>query len=134
MLSLSILIICCNFFLNRHIRDEFFFDSQGQLRSEIEYSSSFPLTIVFLAILLYELFVDLLHLVFCYRKGAYTCWAQSTGAEEFNYGSRIDHILSAGSCLHGEEIQKGHAFVACHVAECDILMQFQRWKPGNTPR
>lgn len=68
------------------------------------------------------------------RKGAYTCWAQSTGAEEFNYGSRIDHILSAGSCLHGEEIQKGHAFVACHVAECDILMQFQRWKPGNTPR
>ncbi|KAF3619079.1 DNA-(apurinic or apyrimidinic site) lyase 2 [Capsicum annuum] len=68
------------------------------------------------------------------REGAYTCWSQSTGAEEFNYGSRIDHILSAGSCLHGEEIQEGHDFVTCHVSECDILMQFQRWKPGNTPR
>lgn len=68
------------------------------------------------------------------RKGAYTCWSQSSGAEEFNFGSRIDHILSAGSCLHGEEIQEGHDFVTCHVAECDILMQFQRWKPGNTPR
>lgn len=68
------------------------------------------------------------------RKGAYTCWSQSTGAEEFNFGSRIDHILSAGSCFHGEEIQEGHDFVTCHVAECDILMQFQRWKPGNTPR
>lgn len=68
------------------------------------------------------------------RKGAYTCWSQSTGAEEFNYGSRIDHILSARSCLHGEETQEGHDFVTCNVAECDILMQFQRWKPGNTPR
>lgn len=68
------------------------------------------------------------------RKGAYTCWSQSTGAEEFNYGSRIDHILSARSCLHGEEIQEGHDFVTCNVAECDILMKFQRWKPGNTPR
>ncbi|KAF3624181.1 DNA-(apurinic or apyrimidinic site) lyase 2 [Capsicum annuum] len=68
------------------------------------------------------------------REGAYTCWSQSTGAEEFNYGSRIDHILSAGSCLHGEEIQEGHDFVTCHVSECDILMQFQRWKPRNTPR
>ncbi|CAN4116753.1 unnamed protein product [Withania somnifera] len=68
------------------------------------------------------------------RKGAYTCWSQSTGAEEFNFGSRIDHILSAGSCLHGEEIQEGHDFVTCHVADCDILMQFQRWKAGNTPR
>ncbi|XP_019253135.1 PREDICTED: DNA-(apurinic or apyrimidinic site) lyase 2 isoform X2 [Nicotiana attenuata] len=67
------------------------------------------------------------------RKGAYTCWSQSTGAEEFNFGSRIDHILSAGSCLHGEENQEGHDFGTCHVAECDILMQFQRWKPGNTP-
>lgn len=72
--------------------------------------------------------------MFCYRKGAYTCWSQSTGAEEFNYGSRIDHILSARSCLHGEEIQEGHDFVTCNVAECDILMKFQRWKPGNTPR
>ncbi|XP_060188491.1 DNA-(apurinic or apyrimidinic site) endonuclease 2 isoform X1 [Lycium barbarum] len=68
------------------------------------------------------------------RNGAYTCWSQSTGAEEFNFGSRIDHILSAGSCLHDEENQEGHDFVTCHVAECDILMQFQRWKPGNTPR
>lgn len=34
------------------------------------------------------------------KSDAFTCWSQSTGAEVFNYGSRIDHILCAGSCLH----------------------------------
>lgn len=72
-------------------------------------------------------------LFFC-RRGAYTCWPQSTGAEEFNYGSRIDHILCAGSCLHQEHDQQGHSFIACHVKECDILTQYKRWKPGNSLR
>ena len=27
------------------------------------------------------------------REGAYTCFNQTVGAEEFSYGSRIDHIL-----------------------------------------
>ncbi|KAL9142171.1 hypothetical protein ABFS82_14G151400 [Erythranthe guttata] len=67
------------------------------------------------------------------RRDAYTCWATNSGAEEFNYGSRIDHILCAGPCLHKEE-NGGHSLVACHVEVCDILKQFQRWKPGNTPR
>ncbi|KAI3451441.1 hypothetical protein Pfo_008106 [Paulownia fortunei] len=67
------------------------------------------------------------------RKEAYTCWPTNSGAEEFNFGTRIDHILSAGPCLHKEESQ-GHSLVTCHVKECDILKQFKRWKPGNTPR
>ncbi|KAK6158712.1 hypothetical protein DH2020_006026 [Rehmannia glutinosa] len=67
------------------------------------------------------------------RREAYTCWPTNSGAEEFNFGTRIDHILSAGPCLHKEE-NKGHSFVTCHVKECDILRQFKRWKPGNTPR
>ncbi|KAF3440299.1 hypothetical protein FNV43_RR18583 [Rhamnella rubrinervis] len=68
------------------------------------------------------------------KREAYTCWPQNTGAEEFNYGSRIDHILCAGSCLHKEQDQQDHSFVACHVKECDILTQYKRWKPGNTLR
>ncbi|KAL2532408.1 DNA-(apurinic or apyrimidinic site) lyase 2 [Abeliophyllum distichum] len=68
------------------------------------------------------------------RRDAYTCWPTNSGAEEFNYGTRIDHILSAGPCFHGDENQGGHSFMSCHVKECDILLQFKRWKPGNTPR
>ncbi|GFQ05045.1 DNA-(apurinic or apyrimidinic site) lyase 2 [Phtheirospermum japonicum] len=67
------------------------------------------------------------------RGEAYTCWPTNSGAEEFNFGSRIDHILSAGPCLHKEENQ-GHSFVICHIKECDILKQFKRWKSDNTPR
>ena len=70
---------------------------------------------------------------FC-RRDAYTCWPQNTGAEEFNYGSRIDHILCAGSCLHQEHNQQGHNFFTCHINECDILTQYKRWKPGNSLR
>ncbi|KAL6551993.1 hypothetical protein OROGR_008147 [Orobanche gracilis] len=66
-------------------------------------------------------------------REVYTCWPTNSGAEEFNFGSRIDHILSAGPCLHKEE-NHGDSFVTCHVKECDILRQFKRWKPGNTPR
>ncbi|KAK6924489.1 Endonuclease/exonuclease/phosphatase [Dillenia turbinata] len=69
-----------------------------------------------------------------HRREAFTCWAVHNGAEEFNYGTRIDHILSAGSCLHLEDKVKSHNFFDCHVEECDILTQFKRWKPGNTPR
>lgn len=74
---------------------------------------------------------------FCFelynRREAYTCWPTNSGAEEFNFGTRIDHILGAGPCLHKEENQ-GHSLVTCHVKECDILEQFKRWKPGSIPR
>ncbi|GAB2279454.1 hypothetical protein Dimus_014093 [Dionaea muscipula] len=68
------------------------------------------------------------------RKDAYTCWPVHTGAEEFNYGSRIDHILACGLCLHEVHDQEGHNLMACHVKDCDIMTQFGRWKPGITPR
>ncbi|KAK8710444.1 hypothetical protein V6N13_145767 [Hibiscus sabdariffa] len=68
------------------------------------------------------------------RKDAFTCWPSNTGAEQFNYGTRIDHILSAGPCLHEEHDVEGHNLVTCHVKECDILTEYKRWKPGNTPR
>ncbi|KAA8547503.1 hypothetical protein F0562_003932 [Nyssa sinensis] len=68
------------------------------------------------------------------RRETYTHWRQDTGAEEFNYGSRIDHILSAGSCLHEEHDQQDHSFLTCHVKECDMLMQFKRRRPGSSPR
>ncbi|KAI3428942.1 uncharacterized protein J3R85_008966 [Psidium guajava] len=68
------------------------------------------------------------------RKDAYTCWPSNTGAEQFNFGSRIDHILCAGSCLHEDCDPQGHNLVACHVKDCDILTIYKRWKPGNAPR
>lgn len=68
------------------------------------------------------------------NREAYTCWPQHNGAELFNYGSRIDHILCAGSCLHEQNNQNTHDFVTCHVEECDIMTQFKRWKPGYKPR
>ncbi|KAL0726103.1 hypothetical protein Bca4012_022196 [Brassica carinata] len=67
------------------------------------------------------------------RKDAFTCWSSSSGAEQFNYGSRIDHILVAGSCLHEEGDQQGHSFLACHVKECDILTEYKRFKNENMP-
>ncbi|KAL0289995.1 UNVERIFIED_CONTAM: DNA-(apurinic or apyrimidinic site) lyase 2 [Sesamum angustifolium] len=67
------------------------------------------------------------------EREAYTCWPTNSGAVEFNFGTRIDHILSAGPCLHKEE-NLGCNIVTCHVKECDILEQFKRWKPGDTPR
>ncbi|KAF8101122.1 hypothetical protein N665_0210s0057 [Sinapis alba] len=67
------------------------------------------------------------------RKDAFTCWSSSSGAEQFNYGSRIDHILVAGSCLHEEGDQQGHSFLACHVKECDILTEYKRFKNETIP-
>ncbi|XP_044470054.1 DNA-(apurinic or apyrimidinic site) endonuclease 2 isoform X2 [Mangifera indica] len=66
------------------------------------------------------------------RRDAYTCWPSNTGAEQFNYGTRIDHILCGGPCLHEKHDLEGHNFVTCHVKECDILVEYKRWKPGNT--
>ncbi|CAN8229183.1 unnamed protein product [Cochlearia groenlandica] len=65
------------------------------------------------------------------RKDAFTCWSSSSGAEQFNYGSRIDHILVAGSCLHQDDDDQAHSFLACHVKECDILTDYKRFKNEN---
>lgn len=68
------------------------------------------------------------------RNDAFTCWSSSSGAEQFNYGSRIDHILVAGPCLHEEgDDQQGHSFLACHVKECDILTEYKRFKNETMP-
>ncbi|GLT82644.1 hypothetical protein SLE2022_010030 [Rubroshorea leprosula] len=79
-------------------------------------------------------FVDVFRAIHPQRREAYTCWPSNTGAEQFNYGTRIDHILYAGSCLHQEDDLKGHNFISCHVKECDILTEYKRWKPGDAPR
>ncbi|XP_061354902.1 DNA-(apurinic or apyrimidinic site) endonuclease 2 isoform X3 [Gastrolobium bilobum] len=68
------------------------------------------------------------------KREAYTCWPQNTGAEVFNFGSRIDHILCAGSCLHESDDLQCHSFIRCHVKECDILTQYKRCKPESTLR
>ncbi|RDX86562.1 DNA-(apurinic or apyrimidinic site) lyase 2, partial [Mucuna pruriens] len=65
-------------------------------------------------------------------REAYTCWSQNTGAEIFNFGSRIDHILFSGSCLHKSDDLQCHSFIRCHVKECDILTQYKRCKPEST--
>ena len=69
-----------------------------------------------------------------YRKKAYTCFSARVGAEEFDYGSRIEHILIAGQCLHKEHDLEGHNFLFCHAEECDIMIQFKRGKSENTPK
>lgn len=66
------------------------------------------------------------------KMDAYTCWSQSSGAEVFNYGSRIDHVLCAGSCLHKSDDLQSHSFIGCHVKECEILSQYKRFKPEST--
>ncbi|KAK7360190.1 hypothetical protein VNO77_02172 [Canavalia gladiata] len=65
------------------------------------------------------------------RREAYTCWPQNTGAEVFNFGSRIDHIMCAGSCLHESDDRQCHSFLRCHVKECDIMTQYKRCKPES---
>nr|XP_009382722.1 PREDICTED: DNA-(apurinic or apyrimidinic site) lyase 2 isoform X1 [Musa acuminata subsp. malaccensis]XP_018675749.1 PREDICTED: DNA-(apurinic or apyrimidinic site) lyase 2 isoform X1 [Musa acuminata subsp. malaccensis]XP_018675750.1 PREDICTED: DNA-(apurinic or apyrimidinic site) lyase 2 isoform X1 [Musa acuminata subsp. malaccensis] len=68
------------------------------------------------------------------RKEAYTCFSPRVGAEEFNYGSRIDHILIAGPCLHQQHDTEDHYFLYCHVEACDIMSQFRRGNSGNAPK
>ena len=78
-------------------------------------------------------------LLWC-RKEAYTCWSQASGAEEFNYGTRIDLIIAAGTCDHqtlagsSGEIEGTHSFAECEVEDCDILGQFKRFKADSLPR
>ncbi|KAJ3692787.1 hypothetical protein LUZ60_011882 [Juncus effusus] len=75
-------------------------------------------------------FIDAFRSKHPHREGAYTCFSQRTGAEEFNYGSRIDHILISGSCFHkNNNLQGPHCIFDCHVERCDILTQFKR---GNS--
>ncbi|KAK9678796.1 hypothetical protein RND81_11G233500 [Saponaria officinalis] len=68
------------------------------------------------------------------RKDAYTHWSVHNGAEEFNYGSRIDHIIASGGCFHHADDNEDHNLVVCHVQECDIMTDFRRWKPGMPSR
>ena len=65
------------------------------------------------------------------RIGAYTCFNQKIGAEEYNYGSRIDHILISGSCLHHCDSVEDHSIFCCHVEECEIMNHFKRGNSEN---
>lgn len=76
------------------------------------------------------------------REGAYTCFNQKIGAEEYNYGSRIDHILISGACLHHCDSAEDHSIFCCHVEECEIMNHFKRgnsekiskWKGGRSSK
>ncbi|XP_002964512.2 DNA-(apurinic or apyrimidinic site) lyase 2 [Selaginella moellendorffii] len=75
------------------------------------------------------------------RAEAYTCWSQASGAEEFNYGSRIDHVLIAGPCAgHCQSPDGSHdnsscdGFAKCGTDMCDILLEFKRAKLDTLPR
>ncbi|KAL6846698.1 hypothetical protein ACP4OV_024146 [Aristida adscensionis] len=57
--------------------------------------------------------------------GAYTCFNQKVGAEEYNYGSRIDHILISGACFHHCDSMEDHSIFYCHVEECE-------WQGGRS--
>lgn len=74
-------------------------------------------------------FVDVFRSKHPSREGAYTCFSSRIGAEEFNYGSRIDHILTAGPCLHQNHGLEKHNLFDCHVEGSDIMIQFLR---GNS--
>ncbi|TVU10186.1 hypothetical protein EJB05_43697, partial [Eragrostis curvula] len=67
------------------------------------------------------------------RTGAYTCFNQKVGAEEYNYGSRIDHILISGACLHycDSVSVEDHSIFCCHVEECEIMNHFKRGNSEN---
>ncbi|XP_014758525.1 DNA-(apurinic or apyrimidinic site) lyase 2 isoform X3 [Brachypodium distachyon] len=72
--------------------------------------------------------------------GAYTCFNQKVGAEEYNYGSRIDHILISGACFHHCNSMEDHSVFHCHVEDCEIMNHFRRgdseniskWKGGRS--
>ncbi|KAM0873587.1 hypothetical protein ACQ4PT_037975 [Festuca glaucescens] len=77
------------------------------------------------------------------RTGAYTCFNQKVGAEEYNYGSRIDHILISGSCFHNCNSVDNHSIFHCHVEDCEIMNHFKRsgdmeniskWKGGRSSK
>eukprot|EP00898_Chlorokybus_atmophyticus_P006129 jgi/Chlat1/6517/Chrsp45S05995 len=62
------------------------------------------------------------------REGAYTCWSVASGAKTFNYGTRIDLILAAGSDVHpdapqstGEGVRDAlHGFAQTWFQACNI--------------
>ncbi|XP_044950487.1 DNA-(apurinic or apyrimidinic site) endonuclease 2 isoform X1 [Hordeum vulgare subsp. vulgare] len=68
------------------------------------------------------------------REGAYTCFNQAVGAEEFNYGSRIDHILVSGVCFHHCNSVEDHSIFHCHVEDCEIMNRFRRGDPENNSK
>uniref|UniRef100_A0A0D9XG28 DNA-(apurinic or apyrimidinic site) endonuclease 2 n=1 Tax=Leersia perrieri TaxID=77586 RepID=A0A0D9XG28_9ORYZ len=76
------------------------------------------------------------------RVGAYTCFNQKVGAEVYNYGSRIDHILISGACFHHCGSVEDHSIFSCHVEECEIMDHFRRgnsenmsmWKGGRSSK
>uniref|UniRef100_A0A0D3H9E2 DNA-(apurinic or apyrimidinic site) endonuclease 2 n=1 Tax=Oryza barthii TaxID=65489 RepID=A0A0D3H9E2_9ORYZ len=76
------------------------------------------------------------------RVGAYTCFNQKVGAEVYNYGSRIDHILISGACFHHCGSVDDHSIFPCHVEECEIMDHFRRgnsenmsmWKGGRSSK
>ncbi|XP_006660893.2 DNA-(apurinic or apyrimidinic site) endonuclease 2 [Oryza brachyantha] len=76
------------------------------------------------------------------RLGAYTCFNQKVGAEVYNYGSRIDHILISGACFHHCGSVEDHSIFSCHVEECEIMDHFRRgnsenmsmWKGGKSSK
>ncbi|KAI5060260.1 hypothetical protein GOP47_0024680 [Adiantum capillus-veneris] len=82
------------------------------------------------------LFTDVYRAVHGLKKGAYTCWSQASGAEEFNYGTRIDLILAAGSCMHTDVVSSVECkgFAHCSLKDCDIMLEFKRFKEDSTPR
>lgn len=65
------------------------------------------------------------------RVGAYTCFNQKVGAEEYNYGSRIDHILISGACFHHCNSMEDHSVFHCHVEDCEIMNHFRRGDSEN---
>ncbi|KAK8970505.1 hypothetical protein KSP40_PGU005187 [Platanthera guangdongensis] len=71
-------------------------------------------------------FVDVFRSKHPSREGAYTCFSSRIGAEVFNYGSRIDHILTAGPCLHQNHGLEKHNLFDCHVDGSDIMIEFLR--------
>ncbi|MCO5601456.1 hypothetical protein L7F22_055579 [Adiantum nelumboides] len=81
-------------------------------------------------------FTDVYRAVHGLKKGAYTCWSQASGAEEFNYGTRIDIILAAGSCTHTDvgASEECKGFTHCSLQDCDIMVEFKRFKEDSVPR
>ncbi|KAL2654012.1 hypothetical protein R1flu_022140 [Riccia fluitans] len=84
-------------------------------------------------------FRDVFRFIHPERKETYTCWAQNTGAEEFNYGTRIDLIIAAGPCSDESSCSQevdgwSHSFVECEVLYSDILSEFRRAKADSLPR
>ncbi|KAG0587343.1 hypothetical protein KC19_2G158000 [Ceratodon purpureus] len=86
-------------------------------------------------------FLDVFRVIHPNREEAYTCWNQKSGAEEFNFGSRIDLIIAAGTCFHQVQSEDNalkdddnHHFGVCEFEDCDILQQFKRFKVDSLPR